>query len=176
MLKNLITRLNTLCGYPLTDYSKTESPNSPITGYAPNPLNYHISFECGGVALYQMSSTPGCTGEDSIFNCGHISKRDLYNRIDAYIKGIEAGKQVLRSQQDKEITFTRLDNDINGNPRYVCHWTAISPTGHYDHALKLAKPLGGKKFHNKQYGGGIVFSTYNLDDLRKSIKELVNVK
>lgn len=173
MLNNLVTRLNTLCGYPLTPYSKTNDELSPISGYKPNPLNYHLSFEYGGVALYQMSATPDCTGEDRIFSCGHIPKRDLYNRIDAYIKGIEVGKQVLQSQQDKEITFIRINNDVNGNPRYVCHWSVFSPKGFdYETALKLSRPLGGKKFHNKQFGGGIAFSTYNLDELRSDIKEL----
>jgi hypothetical protein len=36
----------------------------------------------------------------------------------------------------------------------------------------LAKKLGGRKFHNKQYGGGIVFESYNTDDLKERIYKL----
>lgn len=43
----------------------------------------------------------------------------------------------------------------------------------YNIALSLAKTLGGRKFHNKQYGGGIVFrSVYNLPQLCERINEL----
>ena len=78
----------------------------------------------------------------------------------------------------KEITFTRIKHDSNGNPRYVCHYInlltddELSDTNAkncYAIACKRANSIGGRKFHNKQYGGGIVFSTYNIDDLAKHI-------
>ena len=73
----------------------------------------------------------------------------------------------------KLIEFTRVNNDVNGNPRYVCSWLNFN-TDTYEEALEIAKQLGGKKFHNKQYGGGIVFgSVYNLQFLNKKINELV---
>ena len=95
--------------------------------------------------------------------------------------------------------FTRIKNDVNGNPRYVVHFSALSKDEdvpkditnvdgsitnvcHYLHgiskveyaykmALKRAKSIGGKKFHNKQYGGGIVFQSYSLPELEKNIIE-----
>jgi hypothetical protein len=74
------------------------------------------------------------------------------------------------------IEFLRIKNDINGNPRYVVHYLAflkpdnnLSVSLAYNEALKQAKKIGGKKFHNKQYGGGIVFQSYNLHDLAKDI-------
>jgi hypothetical protein len=71
----------------------------------------------------------------------------------------------------KQIEFTRIKNDINGNPRRVCHFLNFAPT--YERALFLAKKLGGKKFHNKQYGGGIVFQSYANDmELQKRINEI----
>ena len=74
---------------------------------------------------------------------------------------------------DKVIDFTRVKNDVNGNPRYVCHWLNFN-TETYEEALEIAKELGGRKFHNKQYGGGILFrSVYNLQFLNKKINELV---
>lgn len=100
-----------------------------------------------------------------------------------------------------KIEFTRVNNDVNGNPRYVCHFLNIPLSKldlsiiedkitiaksldrciigmetnlMYQFALKNAKKLGGKKFHNKQYGGGIVFQSYNIQDTERRINELVN--
>jgi hypothetical protein len=67
-------------------------------------------------------------------------------------------------------SFTTVKNDVNGNPRYVLHFLNVADT--YSEALFIAKKLGGKKFHNKQYGGGIVFSTYNLDNLINQLNGL----
>lgn len=66
--------------------------------------------------------------------------------------------------------LTRVNNDVNGNPRYVIHYLALlteqerselSIVSQYSVAVAKAKNMfGGKKFHNKQYGGGIVFQSY----------------
>ena len=71
-----------------------------------------------------------------------------------------------------KISFTAISNDYNGNPRYVCHWISLG-TETYEQALTIARSVGGKKFHNKQYGGGIVFSHYNLETLEKKLLEKV---
>ena len=71
--------------------------------------------------------------------------------------------------------FKQINNDINGNPRYVCHFLRILKEQdkglgmEYEKALKRAKAFGGKKFHNKQYGGGISFTTNNLSYLVEKI-------
>jgi hypothetical protein len=70
----------------------------------------------------------------------------------------------------QKINFTRINNDINGNPRYVIHFLTLADT--YERALFLGRKLGGRKFHNKQYGGGIAFQSYNTQDLEKRINEL----
>jgi len=95
------------------------------------------------------------------------------------------------------IDFTRLNNDVNGNPRYVCHFLnfitdkdeqqikedfaaslARNPYKlidfKYDAALYKARKLGGKKYHNKKYGGGIVFQSFNVRELEKQIIALTN--
>jgi len=69
------------------------------------------------------------------------------------------------------INFTRVNNDVNGNPRYVCHYLVISRE--YQESLKKVRKIGGRKFHNKQYGGGIVFQSYSLPELEKAILDLV---
>jgi hypothetical protein len=68
------------------------------------------------------------------------------------------------------MTLTRIDNDINGNPRYVVHYLNIA--SNYDDAVRLANKIGGRKYHNKKYGGGIVFQCYNTADLIESIKAI----
>lgn len=80
---------------------------------------------------------------------------------------------------ENNIEFKRVNNDINGNPRYVCHFLSfihsdenLSIGTKYEIALKRSRQLGGRKFHNKQYGGGIVFQSYNIHELEKQIKEV----
>lgn len=89
--------------------------------------------------------------------------------------------------------FTRINNDTNGNPRYVIHYSnlltekdneslplRVSPTfkvienmdKRYITALSKAKKLGGKKYHTKSYGGGIVFQSYNIQNLCNSLNSL----
>jgi len=78
-------------------------------------------------------------------------------------------------------SFTRVNNDTNGNPRYVIHFLDLeiekdytkTLTERYTNALKTAKKLGGRKFHNKQYGGGIVFQSYNNHALATQLNQLI---
>lgn len=66
--------------------------------------------------------------------------------------------------------FTRINNDVNGNPRYVVHYLQLADS--YDRALYLSRQLGGRKFHNKQYGGGIAFQSYNTEYLAERIAQI----
>jgi hypothetical protein len=79
--------------------------------------------------------------------------------------------------------FTRINNDVNGNPRHVCHFLYLDVHGwqsriwlsdRYAIACKLANSIGGKKYHTKKYGGGIVFQEYAgcLDSLCERINRL----
>jgi hypothetical protein len=89
------------------------------------------------------------------------------------------------TQTTESIDFKRINNDINGNPRYVCHFLSclnhntdvgigMDISEKYRIAVKKMNKIGGKKFHNKQYGGGIVFQSYSLPELEKSINEAKN--
>lgn len=81
--------------------------------------------------------------------------------------------------------FTRIKNDVNGNPRYVIHFLALDVYGYqsslqlterYELAIKLAKTKTcGRKYHNKSYGGGIVFQSYSLPDLSKTLNKLIGI-
>ncbi len=93
--------------------------------------------------------------------------------------------------------FNRINNDTNGNPRYVCHFLRfineqdeesikenfgaslsqnplLFTSFCYEEAMLKAKKIGGKKFHNKQYGGGIVFQSYSIQDTCNRINQLLN--
>ncbi len=80
-----------------------------------------------------------------------------------------------------KIDFTRVNNDVNGNPRYVIHFLSLiskydlftSIDQRYNLALRRAKNLGGRKYHNKSYGGGIVFQSFNNHELEQQINELL---
>ena len=90
------------------------------------------------------------------------------------------------TSQANVIEFTRIKNDTNGNPRYVCHflnlntqeeldasgeeWISISEK--YAIACKRANKIGGKKYTGKAYGGGIVFQSYNLDEEVREINRI----
>jgi len=83
-----------------------------------------------------------------------------------------------------QINFKQINNDVNGNPRYVCsfyHLLSETESNNYDMsvsdqynlALQKAKSLGGRKYHNKQFGGGIVFgSIFNIKELENKILEI----
>lgn len=68
------------------------------------------------------------------------------------------------------IRFHTINNDVNGNPRYVFHFLDIA--SNYSVAKIAVKKIGGRAYTAKWYGGGLVISSYNLDDTAKQIKEL----
>ena len=74
------------------------------------------------------------------------------------------------------IIWTKIRHDGNGNPRFVCHFLnfvseadrQVAETmglGRVDYlysmALARARKLGGRRYHTKAYGGGIVFQCYD---------------
>lgn len=96
---------------------------------------------------------------------------------------------MIRKYNIKQEHFTRINNDVNGNPRYVLHFSQLitdeererfnragydhgSISARYAHAIKKANKIGGRKYHTKSYGGGIVFQSYNLDDLITHLQAL----
>ena len=77
-------------------------------------------------------------------------------------------KQETIKVNNQEISYCRIDNCINGNPRYVIHFLDIA--NDYNEALNKARAIGGKAYRAKWFGGGIVISSYSLsEDLKKII-------
>ncbi len=70
-----------------------------------------------------------------------------------------------------EIQVFRINNDVNGNPRFVVHYLDILSDGEhgFDMALKNAKKVGGRVYRAKWFGGGIVFSSYNVRNTLETI-------
>ena len=83
MIDRKVNYLNQLTGNPAEPYSTIDGKYKSNTG------NYHISSAYGGVCLDQMCDGGGTR---SVFSIGHIPKRDLYNRICAYVLGLEVSK------------------------------------------------------------------------------------
>lgn len=81
-LEAQVARLNTITNSPLESY-KREGER-----YVSQVGNYHLSGAYGGYALHRMGNESG--GISDVFRCGHITKRDLSNRISAMIAGIES--------------------------------------------------------------------------------------
>ena len=78
----------------------------------------------------------------------------------------------------KTIEFTRVNNDVYGNPRFVTHFYSFlnedeKTLSNYNLAVKRANKLGGKKYRGSDFGGGIVFQSYDLNGLRKRIIEIL---
>lgn len=76
---------------------------------------------------------------------------------------------------------------MNGNPRYVVHFFSFLNEAEQDEIRAKAKPfqyisdaynfaatkakqIGGKKYRGKDFGGGIVFQSYNISDTIKKIE------
>lgn len=84
----------------------------------------------------------------------------------------------------QQIEFTRINNDVNGNPRYCIHFLdLLSHEQRYSNqtvqqkftlALNKAKTIGGKTYRGKDMGGMIVFQSYSTPTLTKNIVELQN--
>ena len=67
--------------------------------------------------------------------------------------------------------FTRVNNDVNGNPRYVLHFLAFS--NDYAEAHRLANRAGFKVYRGKDYGGGFVTQSYSLEDTARFVLEVI---
>ena len=81
-LENGIARLNRLAGTPPEPYTKHANGK-----WSPNAGNYHLSGAYGGYQVMQMVESGGCSCP---IGAGHVPKRECYETLHAFIKGIEA--------------------------------------------------------------------------------------
>ena len=76
--------------------------------------------------------------------------------------------EIIVTVDGMEYTVNSINNDVNGNARYVIHYLALGIDNYGD-----VSKYGFKKYRAKWYGGGIVFQAVNLEDKLKYMIETV---
>ena len=84
-LDQVVRIINKETGSPEASYTKDKDGK-----YHANPNNYHLDSAYGGYGLVRMCNEGG--GVTSIIS-GFHPKRDLYNRMVAFLDGLRAGKE-----------------------------------------------------------------------------------
>ena len=87
-LQAVVDRLNRLTNNPLEAYSVVDT-----VGHfrkQANIGNYHLSWAYGGVCLHQMHNEAGSV--TTPIGSGYNTKRELYEKMHAFISGIETQK------------------------------------------------------------------------------------
>ena len=80
-LNRVVRLLNDLCGTPQDEYVRDEGGK-----LQPQAFCYHLSWAYGGVQLNQMCKEgSGCR---NVLRTGHLSKRETYELIIAYMNGM----------------------------------------------------------------------------------------
>ena len=72
MLRARVAYLNQLKGFDKPKYSEIGS--------------YTLDYAYGGVSLHRYINEHGAIHD--VFSCGHVPKRELYNRLNAFISAI----------------------------------------------------------------------------------------
>jgi hypothetical protein len=83
-LQAIVDRINRACGAPMEPYTYDG------IRYHAQPGNYHLDWAYGQPSLVRMSNTDG--GVRTII--GRCSKRELAERMHAFLDGIDAAKGV----------------------------------------------------------------------------------
>lgn len=81
-LESLVARINIMTRSPMTSYTK-----QPDGKFKANIGNYHLDGAYGGYALHRMHNDGG--GVEDILGVGHVPKRELYNMLHSFIRGLE---------------------------------------------------------------------------------------
>ena len=84
MLQTKLDYLNNITGNKVETHTKKE------TGHETNIGNYHLDFSYCGIAVHQYYNTQG--GISVPFGCGHVTKRELFDLLCAYIDGVDVVK------------------------------------------------------------------------------------
>lgn len=82
MLNNKIVTINMHMNTPDKHYAE---PGKANVGH------YYLSYQYGGVALYQV----GKNGDRSVFSHGFVTKVAMYDMLSAFIRGIQEAKEAF---------------------------------------------------------------------------------
>lgn len=83
MLQNQVDYLNELMGTPKKPWTSENGKTRSNIG------NYHLYFAYGGVCLHQIMNEGG--GVKTPIGGGCVPKKELYQKLTAFIEGIELG-------------------------------------------------------------------------------------
>ena len=76
--------------------------------------------------------------------------------------------EIYTTSKNKKVECSRVNNDTNGNPRYVMHYLELD--NDYKKALSKSRKFGGKVYRGSDFGGGIVFQSYSLKHTLKDVE------
>lgn len=68
--------------------------------------------------------------------------------------------ETITTKTGAKYAFYRTKNDINGNPRYIVSWLSLGLAGY--HHTPATKKTGLRIYKGRDFGGGFVFQSYNL--------------
>lgn len=90
-LQAIVDRINRMLGMPAAPYVKVGDKHVAQIG------NFHLDHAYGGVSLARMVNDGG--GISNVLGVGHVTKRDLADRMYAFIRGLEMGKEHSTARQ-----------------------------------------------------------------------------
>lgn len=68
--------------------------------------------------------------------------------------------EIIVNVNGQEIKVVRIDNDVNGNPRYLVHFLSLGLKEY--RSSVLTKKAGLKIYRSKKVGGCFVFQSYDV--------------
>jgi hypothetical protein len=84
---------------------------------------------------------------------------------------IDSADRITRAREIADSAL-RLDNDVNGNPRYYIPVYMFT-----DSSGRMTRPAGAVKYRGKRYGAGWVFQSYSLEnDIRYSLERMESAR
>lgn len=85
-LQHLVNCINDIMGTPRDMFPEGWRENREL---GRNEGHYHLDYANGGVSLHQIGKlTRHGQGERDVLECGHTTKRDLFNQMQAYLAGV----------------------------------------------------------------------------------------
>lgn len=76
--------------------------------------------------------------------------------------------KIRLEELNKDIPYKRIKSDYYGNPRYVVHYLDLELKDYVN-----VSQYGLKKYRGKDFGGGYVIQSYNLEsDLTHILKRM----
>ena len=87
-LESIVERINRMQDMKLEPWAKL--PIGKHGRFVANVGTYHLGWAYGGASLLRMDNESG--GVQDVLSCGHIPKRELSERLFAFIRGLEEKK------------------------------------------------------------------------------------